>query len=286
LPVRRGHRNVSCMATRRTRTTWDDLLRPGNASVFFDRHPLPVFDPDVATYSPANAWWLAELSRIVYRHDEGESKPLMPSRRSLLDGVGFDTIAFCDVRATNTQALLVQNDHPKKFAVLAFRGTEQTVKDFVNDLSTFPKLVGKTTMRVHSGFLDALDSVWERIAPALSSLDRPLFITGHSLGAALATIAATRTRARAVYTFGSPRVGNDEFVRSLAQVPIYRIVDDADLVTLVPPDEFGFCHVGEVHKLEAPIARRSILTRLQSIGDPPKPLADHAPINYVDRIER
>jgi triacylglycerol lipase len=272
------------MATRRTRTTWDDLLRPGNASVFFDRHPLPVFDPDASTFSPPNAWWLAELCRIVYRHDEGESTPLTPSRRSLLDGVGLDTIAFVDVRATNTQALLVRSDLPKPFAVLVFRGTEQTIKDFVNDLSTFPKLVGNTNMRVHSGFLEALDSAWERIAPALASIDRPLFIAGHSLGAALATLAATRTKPRAVYTFGSPRVGNAEFVRSLSQIPIYRIVDDADMVVRVPPDEFGFAHVGESHALEAPPERRGFFARLRSLGDPPKALADHAPINYVNRI--
>jgi triacylglycerol lipase len=268
----------------RTRTTWDDLLRPGNATRFFDRHPLPLFDPDTRAFSPANAWWLAELSRLVYRHDEGESKPLVPTRRVFLEGVDLRTSEFWDVRKTGTQALLVQGEHPAPFAILVFRGTEQTVQDFVQDLSTFPRLIENTSMRVHAGFLEALDSVWERIERRLDQVTAPLFFTGHSLGAALATLAAARRAPRAAYTFGSPRVGNADFVQSLADVPLYRIVDDADAVTLVPPEEIGFRHAGELHVLKEPERRRGVLARLRSIGDPPKPLADHAPINYVDRI--
>src|SRR5262249_14299388 len=111
------------------------------------------------------------------------------------------------------------------------------------------------------------------------------FYTGHSLGAALATLAATRRAPQAVYTFGSPRVGKEAFVRSLMSIPIYRVVDDEDVVTRVPPEILGFRHVGEVHTLKEPeVTSFPPVVQHPPLSRPPKPLADHAPVNYVDRI--
>jgi triacylglycerol lipase len=66
----------------------------------------------------------------------------------------------------------------------------------------------------------------------------PLFITGHSLGGALATVAAKKLAnpagIAACYTFGSPRVGDEEWISSI-KTPIYRIVNAADCVTMLPP---------------------------------------------------
>ncbi len=68
---------------------------------------------------------------------------------------------------------------------------------------------------------------------------KPLFITGHSLGGALATIAAKKISHEggiaACYTFGSPRVGNDEWIAHI-KAPIYRLVNAADCVPMLPPD--------------------------------------------------
>ena len=71
----------------------------------------------------------------------------------------------------------------------------------------------------------------------------PIFYTGHSLGAAFATLAVARYPPRAVYTFGSPRVGNEAFAASLQVVPIHRVVDNKDAVVLLPPEAMGFRHV-------------------------------------------
>ena len=66
---------------------------------------------------------------------------------------------------------------------------------------------------------------------------KPLFITGHSLGGAVATIAARRLdaerRIAACYTYGSPRVGTEDWVAQI-KTPIYRIVNSADPVPIVP----------------------------------------------------
>jgi triacylglycerol lipase len=139
---------------------------------------------------------------------------------------------------------------------------------------------------VHEGFAGALDGVWKHIAPVLADLEGPVFYAGHSLGAALATLAAVRRAPAAVYTFGSPRVGDARFAAAAATLPIYRVVDDADLVATVPPEQLGFSHAGELHRIVPKLGpfRLSLLVWLQRLIGPAKPLADHAPINYVDRI--
>jgi hypothetical protein len=61
-----------------------------------------------------------------------------------------------------------------------------------------------------------------------------VWFTGHSLGGALATLAAGRyERAPEVYTFGAPRVGDGEYVESL-DTPVYRIVNGRDVVPKLP----------------------------------------------------
>ena len=71
--------------------------------------------------------------------------------------------------------------------------------------------------RFHKGFVDAIAEVWEPLAAAveaeLKANDRPLWITGHSLGGALALLAAWLLKRRFVLvhevcTFGAPMIGN------------------------------------------------------------------------------
>jgi pimeloyl-ACP methyl ester carboxylesterase len=75
-----------------------------------------------------------------------------------------------------------------------------------------------------------------------------VYVTGHSLGAAMATIAASRIQDRvtALITFGSPRVGDTAFVKSLV-VDHYRVQNNCDDVTKVPFRVMGFDHHG-THK--------------------------------------
>ena len=68
-------------------------------------------------------------------------------------------------------------------------------------------------------------------------------MTGNSLGAALATLAADRYgNVQGVYTFGSPKVGNDVFKEKFI-VKTYSIVNNKDIVTRVPPPGI-YKHVG------------------------------------------
>jgi hypothetical protein len=267
------------------RVTWTDLLRPGDAPDFFVRDLLPAFEPAAAGYSAANAWWLAELSRIVYRRDRPETaSPLEPRRSEITRRVGLEEIGFARSDATGSAALIVRGHTPAPFAVLAFRGTEQEIQDFLCDAETWPTDAFDRAARVHSGFKRALNSIWTPLANVLDGLDCPVFYTGHSLGAALATLAAARRAPRAVYAYGSPRVGDAQFVDLLKNVPIYRVIHGNDVVTTVPPEAFGFRHAGE----ERRFGQRDLVfpafnarTMWSQLTTPVGPLADHAPIRYV-----
>lgn len=265
-------------------TTWQDVLRPGDATDFFSRVALPAFDPTTAAYVEGNALWLAELSRLVYRHDiEESSAPPLPTRRSFLDKVGLQQRRFFLCPKTDTQAMLVTSGSPPSFAVLAFRGTD-TVRDSITDITLGLQFLRPRQPGLHRGFRRALDSIWSEMEPELAALDCPIFYTGHSLGAALATLAAARRAPRAVYNFGAPRVGNRAFTQSLRHVPIYRVVDDIDLVSMIPPAFIGFRHVGQEVRLNAP---QTAFTRINPLAwrtNPPALLADHAPVNYIDRM--
>ncbi len=137
-----------------------------------------------------------------------------------------------------TQAILVSSE---KFITLAFRGTE---KESIKDIKADAKAVTtqcETGGKIHSGFKEAFDAVAVDIQNRINHdefQDKPLFITGHSLGGALATVAAKKLSHEggiaACYTFGSPRVGNDEWIATI-KTPIYRLVNAADCVTMLPP---------------------------------------------------
>lgn len=138
---------------------------------------------------------------------------------------------------------------------------------------------------------------------AVQPINYKLLITGHSLGAVMATLLTSLKTPTALYTIGSPRVGDAAFVASLGGVTSYRYVDCCDAVTELPPAALGYAHLGNMlyidrHRkvLNAPsddtvaadrfVARAECLIRYAwkagNVGV--RDLADHAPINYVTAI--
>ncbi|MDP6554473.1 MAG: lipase family protein [Pirellulaceae bacterium] len=164
---------------------------------------------------------------------------------------GYDRFHFVD--AGGTQVFLAANDD---CVLVCFRGTEVgEIGDWITD--TRMKLVaGPMNGKVHAGFYDALSKVWQVVDDILRRLDprgsKAVFLTGHSLGAALATLAAARwhdigRRVKAVYTFGQPRTGDHSFARNFNfafMAATFRIVNQNDLVTRIPPRSFGYSHLG------------------------------------------
>ena len=82
--------------------------------------------------------------------------------------------------------------------------------------------------------------------------EKPIYLTGHSLGGALALVASAALggsssfgdRIAAVYTFGAPRVGKSNF-SEIVKAPHYRVINSGDIVPLVPPNWIlGYVHTG------------------------------------------
>jgi predicted alpha/beta hydrolase family esterase len=142
--------------------------------------------------------------------------------------------------------------------VLAFRGSEpKDGRDWITDFHFRPMEV-MSGLSVHSGFWRALNQVWlDKIMPNIDLLrSKPLWITGHSLGGAIAVLAAMRLfrelpggpTAQGVYTFGQPRASKLEFAAAYRASPLwdrtFRLINDEDVVSRVPPRVFKYCHVG------------------------------------------
>jgi len=141
--------------------------------------------------------------------------------------------------SAGTQAFLAKREKDK-IAVLAFRGTEkEQFKDLITDLKAqMTRTGGDSKGKGHTGFLEAFQTVERPIREEVDKLDDyALYITGHSLGGALAVIATAKLEkdnTAACYTFGGPRVGSSEFGEAI-RAPIYRLVNTADVVPRLPP---------------------------------------------------
>lgn len=164
---------------------------------------------------------------------------------------GFKIIKFFDNKGA--QAYLLTNGSER---VLSFRGTEVKQKsDIIADLKSGKNFDFNQT-KVHAGFKAEVNKLWDDISIQVKASDRslPLIVTGHSLGAAMATITSSRLEGngvmvKALVTFGSPRVGTKEFVESL-HVNHLRVINCCDAVTRVPLWIMGFRHHGTIVYLD------------------------------------
>jgi len=117
------------------------------------------------------------------------------------------------------------------------------------------------------GFREALDLVWDPTRDHLEDVapGREIWFTGHSLGAALATLAAARwAGTRGLVTFGAPRIGDSAF-RDAASVPTWRVVNNNDAVCRIPP--WPYRHVGERIYVDRHGRSRRGTTRMERVLD-------------------
>jgi triacylglycerol lipase len=137
---------------------------------------------------------------------------------------------------------------------LAFAGTDPAVWE---TLATDFRFVPQPETNTHAGFQAALEGAKDEIDEALDRCRRsgkPLFIAGHSLGGALAALAAKYAdsegvSSKGVYVFGMPRAGGEVFrdAYNARLGPVtYRLVHGLDVVARIPPSGIGFRHVGRV----------------------------------------
>ena len=178
---------------------------------------------------------MAKLAQIAYmdgKEAKGEGKKLGFTGHKFFENDGAQCHAFWN----------------KETFVLSFRGTEpDELSDVLADLNAIPR-GAMTHGLVHSGFRGECDNVWEDVKKCQANHEgKTFYITGHSLGAAMATIATSRfeefTKVEQLTTFGSPRVGTRKFVKNIS-TPHMRFVNNNDLVTKVPLFIMGYKHHG------------------------------------------
>jgi triacylglycerol lipase len=217
-----------------------------------------TFDPQANTFSLPNARLLAQAAAIAYR-------PEIECRAwAAASGLDAGSLDFFDHR--DTQGFVVQNEDA---IIVAFRGTQPgRPMDWFIDFGAIHRSFDHPIGTVHGGFYDALKAVWgmalpdaRRILPERlrSRGNRSVWITGHSLGGALAELCAAQAALvetipiQGVYTFGQPRVGNDAFAKAVNDAlgsRIHRIVNNRDIVPRVPLFGMRFCHYGNMRFFE------------------------------------
>jgi V8-like Glu-specific endopeptidase len=134
--------------------------------------------------------------------------------------------------------------------LVCFRGTESTA-DWLSNLKVNPKAVNELGSSVHAGFWGQFEALRPQLEHLMSPHRQlPLLVTGHSLGGAIAALAAASWAAshnlQALYTYGQPAVARDRALDQLADAlagRYHRFVNDADIVPRVPP---GFRHAGHL----------------------------------------
>ena len=201
------------------------------------------FDAASTAYSQSLALHCAELSALAYLPAEAACD----GARAL----GYDLARFIDSGSSSQVLIAASAAH----LVAAFRGTEwQRIEDWERDGAAC-LVPGPGSRRVHRGFLRALQEVEDELEMVLADLGpgRALWLTGHSLGGAVATLAAAYLAlevdrpVHGVYTYGSPRVGSRGFADlydGVMRERTWRVARAGDLVTRVPPRVAGYSHVG------------------------------------------
>ena len=159
---------------------------------------------------------------------------------------GFHSNKYCS--KNGAQCYIVWNDTD---AVICFRGTEpKEMSDIKADLNAIQRQGLHNKGDVHGGFQGEINKIWDLIIEKVNELkNHKIYITGHSLGGAMATICAKRLQEQQVevqclYTYGSPRVGDKRWVKSL-QIPHYRFQNNNDVVCKVPFWIMGYRHHGK-----------------------------------------
>ena len=234
----------------------------------------------------------AKLSSIAYNNTK--------EAKSQAKRLGFTTIEFYEKDGAQAYRFMNKTD-----LVIACRGTQPTeFNDLKADLKAIP-VMAETVGRVHIGFKTEVDDLWPMIEEDINrktNVTKTLWFCGHSLGAAMATIMASRAKHNVelndpveLFTYGSPRVGWREYCNSL-NVIHHRWKNNNDIVTTVPLAVMGFKHHGTQHYINAygnvrkPTGWQMFKDRLRGMWMGIKKgkidnFGDHSMVEYIKHIE-
>lgn len=178
---------------------------------------------------------MAKLAASAYQDDN----------KALFAELGFNQYKFLDI--AGAQGHLAASDTE---VIITCRGTEpKQINDLLADLNSIPKRNGPGW--VHEGFRTEARKLYDEVtAWARANAGKDFYITGHSLGAAMATYLTQELEfanypGLHLYTFGSPRLGNRHYVEAF-KTPHWRFVNCNDIIPHVPPSAAQYKHHGQL----------------------------------------
>lgn len=316
--------------------TLENLFYPPRVYTYFERAKAVPFATGAVI---AKAAWAADAAMLGYAR-YGATRMTDEELAANFARGGLTAVKIggtsADWNLPGTQAVFASCGD---FAIVSFRGTERDdPHDLVSDCDV--ALVHEPDYRpaagdpapalghldfithlfaspclVHRGFQHALDEVWPHVHELVTAYraahaGSEICFTGHSLGAALATVAFSRFADPniSLYTFGCPRVGNSTFrdrVMSNAGRGIYRFVNFNDAVTHVPLESVAYRHapaecykiadngdidadrgsfLGDVAALRTSISALPIMIGTNLSAMAPPSVVDHSPARYCFRL--
>ncbi len=253
------------------------------------------------SYDAQTALSLAVVSYLSYQNKTTVTQ--------VAKGWGFDNAAFISVKKgkdIDTQCLAIGND---THVIVAFRGSA-SLQDWFTNFQAVRDPGPLYRTKAHEGFQDALFPAVLGLTNAIESFrdkDQKLWLTGHSLGGALASLYSGMLIENGypvygLYHFGSPRPGDANFDKKLNKAipgPHFRIANVGDIVPHVPPEPF-FSHPGrrvilkpkrrETSKSAWTKVRKAIFSRFMNMTGNPLIIKDNHVLDepesgYLDRLK-
>ena len=241
----------------------------------------------------------ASLSQLAYSNASR-------STEIKVKNLGFDTCDFVDVE--DTQCFIASNT---RLVVLAFRGSEANLGDWIGNLRAYQ--VTRSYGSVHSGFLYAFSVAKNKIRRELNQVNakhKKIVLTGHSLGGALALIAAAEWKnsypTSEIYTYGQPAVGGnsfksntqyltDKYVRYVYKndivsrmLPLYKHTKRKTMLPLSLSESFDDSYIDNSEIL----SESEFLSIQEKLLNPTQeefifdPLTDHRMTNYLNELTK
>lgn len=211
-------------------TTWRDSS--ADTSLYSD---MFNFEKEKIEFSCRNCYALAQLCGQAYHLD-----------RKIIKSWGFQ---YKQIDIESSSCTIFWNDES---CFIAFAGTD-SISDLIRDMA-IEGIHWNEVSYVHKGFYDTAMKIYKPLINFLEKMnlfDRPMWLTGHSLGAAQCILTAlmlfeereefSKGMIRGIYTFAQPKVGGPFFVKKAHEIlsnRFFRIVNEGDLIPYLPDKGF------------------------------------------------
>lgn len=221
-------------------------------------------DMQNSTFSHEKAWFFSELCGLIY-DDERFNRKILTSKLNIQpqDIIWFhhkgNEALLINYQAPDNvpvQIVVFQGTHLPRLSYTNFESITRTAENILVDdliIEQIPQTVSNKAqsaeVNLHKGFVKALgedddpNSLWQQITQHLKP-DTPLWLTGHSLGGAMATIAAMKMpqKVTGLYTYGAPCVGDSKarnWQERQLKDKFYRYVNGSDIIShIMSEDKF------------------------------------------------